>query len=262
MVSMLKRMRRLSALAICVLGLVLQAGNVSASAFKVTPVRVTFSGASSTLLTLNNESDQPLRFQISSFAWKQDPKGEVKLDATEDIVFFPALLTLAPGEERKVRVASTVAAGQVEKTYRIFFEELPGIEKPGDNAGAQVKILTKMGIPIFVAPQKGYAQAVIENGALKGNAIVFDVRNSGNIHFALQKVKVQGMAADGQVAFERELDGWYVLAGSPRTYSVDVPAADCGKIRKVNVEAQTDIASVGNAGMVVGGFDVASGGCK
>jgi len=259
---MLNGMRRLAALAICVLGLVLQAGNVFASAFKVTPVRVTFSGASSTLLTLKNESDQPLRFQISSFAWKQDPKGEVKLEPSDDIVFFPALLTLGPGEERKVRVASTVAAEQVEKTYRIFFEELPGIEKPGVTAGAQVKILTKMGIPIFVTPQKGYAQAVVENALIRDNAITFDVRNSGNIHFALQSVKVQGMAADGQVVFERELDGWYVLAGSPRTYTVDVPAADCGKIRKLTIEAQTDIATIGNAGALESSFEVAPGGCK
>jgi len=256
-------MRRLTtALTICVLGLVLQAGNASASAFKVTPVRVTFSGPSSTLLTLKNESDQPLRFQISSFAWQQDPKGEVKLDPTEDIVFFPALLTLGPGEERKVRVASSVAAQQIEKTYRIFFEELPGLEKPGQNTGAQVKILTKMGIPIFVTPEKGHAQAEIENGALKDGTLSFDVRNSGNIHFGLQKVKVRGIATDGQVAFERELDGWYVLAGSPRTYQLEVPADACRRIKTVSIEAETDIPSVGNGGAVSKTFDVAPGACK
>jgi fimbrial chaperone protein len=255
-------MRRLSALTVCVLGLVFQAGNVSGSAFKVTPVRVTFSGPSSTLLTLKNESDQPLRFQISSFAWQQDPKGEVKLEPSEDIVFFPALLILGPGEERKVRVAATVAAQQVEKTYRIFFEELPGLEKPGQTSGAQVKILTKMGIPIFVTPEKGNAQAVIENGALAAGALSFDVRNSGNIHFGLQRVKIRGIAADGQTAFERELDGWYVLAGSPRTYQLEVPADACRRIKTVAIEAETDIASIGNSGTISRTFDVAPGGCK
>lgn len=259
---MLEGMRRLTALAICVLGLVFQAGDASASAFKVTPVRVTFSGPSSTLLTLKNESDQPLRFQISSFAWQQDPKGEVKLQPSDDIVFFPALLTLGPGEERKVRVASTVAAEQVEKTYRIFFEELPDMQKPAENAGAQVKILTKMGIPIFVTPEKGYAQAVIENVALKNGALAFDVRNSGTLHFALQKVKVRGMTSNGQTAFERELDGWYVLAGSPRTYEIEVPADACGKVTSVAIEADTDITTLSNAGAVTKTFDIAAGGCK
>ena len=249
------------ALAIFVLGLVLQAGNAAASAFKVTPVKVTFSGPSSTLLTLKNESDQPLRFQISAFAWQQDPKGEVKLQPSEDIAFFPALLTLGPGEERKVRVASTVGAEQVEKTYRIFFEELPGMDKP-QTSGAQVRILTKMGIPIFVEPQKGYAQASIENVALKNGALGFDVRNSGSVHFALEKVKVRGLAVDGSTAFEQELDGWYVLAGSPRTYDVEVPPDACRKITSVSVEADTDITSLGNAGTVTKTFEIAPGGCK
>ncbi len=256
-------MRRFKALVICVLGLVLQAGNIAASAFKVTPVRVTFSGPSSTLLTLKNESDLPLRFQISSFAWQQDPGGKVKLEPTEDIVFFPTLLTLAPGEERKVRVASTVTAQQTEKTYRIFFEELPGTEKQTQSSGAQVKILTKMGIPIFVTPEKGRAEAVIENGTIKDGSLSFDVRNTGNIHFGLQKVKVHGAGADGKIAFERELDGWYVLAGSPRTYQVDVPADVCSKVKTVSIEAETDIASAaGNTATVTKTFDIGPGGCK
>src|SRR5438132_13311632 len=121
-------MRR-GALTAMVLGLVLQAGNIAGSAFKVTPVRVTFSGPSSTLLTLRNESDQPLRFQISSFTWSQDARGSVQLSPTDDIVFFPALLTLNAGEEWKVRVAATGAATDGEKADRIFFEELPPLEK-------------------------------------------------------------------------------------------------------------------------------------
>src|SRR6266550_8294694 len=155
-------MRKTLALTAVVLGLVLQAGTLAASAFKVTPVRVTFSGPSSTLLTLKNESDQPLRFQISSFVWSQDPKGAMQLTPTEDIVFFPALLSLNPAEERKVRVAATVAATDVEKTYRIFFEELPPLDTKNEKSGAQVRILTKMGIPIFVTPAKGYAEAAVQ----------------------------------------------------------------------------------------------------
>src|SRR6187549_4182240 len=102
------RVRVQRALLITILGLVLQAENVAASAFKVTPVRVTFSGPSSTLLTLRNDSEESLRFQISAFAWSQDAQGGIQLGSTEDISFFPALLTLKPGEERKVRVATTV----------------------------------------------------------------------------------------------------------------------------------------------------------
>ena len=233
-------MRKTLALTAVVLGLVLQAGTLAASAFKVTPVRVTFSGPSSTLLTLKNESDQPLRFQISSFVWSQDPKGAMQLTPTEDIVFFPALLSLNPAEERKVRVAATVAATDVEKTYRIFFEELPPLERP-ENSGAQVRILTKMGIPIFVSPEKANAAPSIDSVKLEKGTLGFDVRNSGNAHFTLEGVKLQGVGSNGESLFDRQLEGWYVLAGSPRTYSVEIPAGTCSKLKKIVIEAQTDI---------------------
>lgn len=233
-------MRRVLALAVIVLGLVLQAGNAAASAYKVTPVRVTFSGPSSTLLTLKNESDQPLRFQISSYSWSQDAKGAMQLTPTDDIAFFPALLSLNPGEERKVRVASTVAATTTEKTYRIFFEELPPLEKP-EASGAQVRILTKMGIPIFVTPAKGSAEASIESVRMDKGTLAFDVRNSGNVHYALEGVKVHGLGASGESLFEHQLDGWYVLAGSLRSYTADIPADTCSKLKKIVIDAETDI---------------------
>lgn len=254
-------MRKIVALTTMVLGLVLQAGNMSGSAFKVTPVRVTFSGPSSTLLTLRNESDQPLRFQISSYTWSQDPRGAVQLGPTDDIVFFPALLSLNAGEERKVRVAATVAATDVEKTYRIFFEELPPLDTRNEKSGAQVRILTKMGIPIFVAPTKGNAEASIDSVRVEKGTLGFDVRNSGNVHFALEGVKLRGIGSNGETLFDRQLGGWYVLAGSPRTYSVEVPAADCSKLKKVVIEAQTDITSVGS-GTVTREFEVSPGLCK
>jgi fimbrial chaperone protein len=253
-------MRRCLALIATVLGLALQAGNISGSTFKVTPVRVTFSGPSSTLLTLKNESDQPLRFQITTFSWSQDPKGAMQLAPTEEIVFFPALLSLGPGEERKVRVAATVAAKDVEKTYRIFFEELPPLERPL-TLGAQVRILTKMGIPIFVAPAKGKAEASIELVRMEKGTLGFDVRNSGNVHFSLEGVKLHGIGSKGQTLFDRQLDGWYVLAGSPRSYSVEIPAPSCSSLKKIVIEAQTDVTSVGN-GTVTKEFEVSPAFCK
>src|SRR5437899_4115396 len=168
----------------------------------------------------------------------------MQLASTEDIVFFPALLSLNPGEERKVRVAATVAAKDREKTYRIFFEELPPLERP-ETSGAQVRILTKMGIPIFVSPANGNAEASIDSLKMEKSTLAFDVRNSGNVHFALEGVKLRGVGSNGESLFDRQLDGWYVLAGSPRMYSVEIPAASCSKLKKIVIEAETDIASRG-----------------
>ena len=241
-------------------GLLLQAGTVSASAFKVTPVRVTFNGPSSTLLTLKNDSTETLRFQIAAYTWTQDTKGAIQLGPTEDVTFFPALLTLSAGEERKVRVATSVSAKDVEKTYRIFFDELPPLETPKETGGAQVRILTKMGIPIFVEPDKGYAEAKVENGKVEGGHLRFDIRNTGNMHFAVQSVKIRGVNAKGEAELEREVEGWYVLPGTPRNYDLELPAGVCGKLKTVSLEVQTDVP--GNTGPIKTDVDVTPASCK
>jgi len=86
------------------------AHSVHASAFHVTPIRVDFDrNTTSTVMTLVNESTEELRFQISVSSWLQNKQGQMQLSPTDDIVFFPALLSLKAGEERKVRVGRTVA---------------------------------------------------------------------------------------------------------------------------------------------------------
>lgn len=235
-------MRKTLALAIVVLGLVLQAETLRASAFRVTPVQVRMTGKSSTLLTLANESGEPLRFQISAFAWTQGPAGEIQLAPTDDITFFPALLTLGAGEERKVRVGSNTVATDVEKTYRIFFEELPPADRP-DQKRNEVKILTKMGVPIFVQTASSAAEGRISDLKLTGSDVTFRVANSGTAHFTIQKVHVALSDDSGKKVFERDLDGWYVLAGGYRQYRVEVPSAICRQVTSVAVDAATDIMS-------------------
>ena len=108
--------------------------SASAATFSVNPTQIYLSGrTTSALLTLRNDSTETLRFQLSAFAWNQSATGEILLEPTQDVVFFPALLTLKQGEERRIRVGSTVSPGAIEKTYRIFVEELPaaGVTRRG-----------------------------------------------------------------------------------------------------------------------------------
>jgi fimbrial chaperone protein len=237
-------MRRLIALILGTLGLVLQAESASASAFRVTPIQVVLSGKSSTLLTLMNESDQSLRFQISAFAWTQSPAGEIKLAPTEDILFFPSLLTLKPGEERKVRVGANVAAGETEKTYRIFFEELPPAEKPAsDKRTSEVRILTKMGVPIFIQPPKTTAEARVADLKSENGRVSFQVSNRGNTHYSVRTIHLTATGAGGEKVFSRDLDGWYILSAGVRDYGVDLPSESCPSIRSIKVEVVTDIST-------------------
>ena len=223
------------------LGILCAAGPARASAFRVTPVQVALSAtATSTLLTLSNESSESLRFQVRVYAWNQSPNGEMELYPTEDIVLFPTLVTLAPGKDRKVRIGSATSFGSSEKAYRVFFEELPPLEGPREGATpSQVRILTKMGIPIFLQPAKPRSAGAIDGLSVDNGHLRFLVRNDGNVHFVLRAVRIKGVGAAGDAVFDREVEGWYVLPGGTRVYDLSIPAEVCSRVKGVMVESET-----------------------
>ncbi len=213
-----------------------------AASFAVTPIQLYLGpGATSALLTVENKSTETLRFQVSANAWNQSPKGEIELAPTGDVIFFPSLLTIDPGKERKIRVGVSRPAGDVEETYRIFVEELPAAEKPAASGNrSEVKVLTRMGIPIFVRPKTVRRGGAVESPKLEGGELAFRVRNTGSVAFTLHSVRVSGTGADGNTTFEKQAEGWYVLAGGVREYVLSVPPAACAGTKTIVVEARTE----------------------
>ncbi|MEO8215869.1 MAG: fimbria/pilus periplasmic chaperone [Acidobacteriota bacterium] len=214
----------------------------TAATFRVSPVQVVFDGArSSDLLTITNQSSEELRFQITAFTWDQQPSGEMQLTPTNEIVFFPALLSVAPGQERKVRVGlSGAERGNVEKTYRLFFEEMRPIDSAQDGK-AQIRVLTKMGVPVFLQPRKVSLKSALEDVRVAGGTLMFDVANGGSVHYMLQGASATGFGADGKKIFQHQFEGWYVLAGGKRSYQTEIPPTDCSQIQKIVVTAQTGV---------------------
>jgi fimbrial chaperone protein len=207
----------------------------SAATFSVNPTQIMLSGkTTSTLLTLSNDSDEPIRFQLSAFAWSQTASGEIELTATQDVVFFPALLTLGPKEQRRIRVGATVAVAAVERTYRIFVEELPPLQAPG--ADAAVRVLTKMGVPIFLRPARQAATATLNDLGVRAGTLHFTVANTGTVHFVPEQIKVRAIGRDGKPVIERDVAGWYILAGGRREFGIALPAVDCGRISSLAIE--------------------------
>lgn len=243
-------------------GLLLPARTADASAFRVTPIRVDLSSrASSALMTLVNESDKELRFQISVYEWAQENgSGEMQLTPTKDIVFFPSLLTLKPAEERNVRVGTARKSEAVEKTYRIFFEELPPLET-ADAPGAQVTVITKLGVPIFIQPQKPAPAGEVANLAYAARKLAFDVRNNGNVHFFARAVRVTGLDADGKPVFQKQREGWYVLRDGSRRYEVELSEPECAKTQTLRVEVDTNIDAAEDA-VLTRDLRVTNGACS
>lgn len=211
-----------------------QAGAASAATFTVDPTQIFLSGRTgSVLLTLRNESTETLQFELSVFAWTQSPTGQMQLEPTEDIVFFPTLLTLKPMETRRVRVGSATSQDVREKTYRIFVEELPPVNPVGNG----IRVLTKMGIPIFVRPAKQVATATLTDLRQQDGALRFTLSNAGTVHVVPQSIKVRGLAGSN-AAFDRELEGWYVLAGGRREFDMTFPKDACAQVTAIVVDVQ------------------------
>ncbi len=189
-----------------------------ASNFAVSPVEVSLSSkVQSQIITISNQSDQVLRFQVKTYSWNQDTKGNMYLSDTQNMVAFPMLFSLNPGEKRDIRVGTSIPVGDSEKTYRINIQQLNSkVSSSGEQTG--VNILTKVSIPIYLEPKKKKViDGHIENIRVKNNHIFFELKNIGNVHFVAQNIKVQGLSGTKNI-FDRQRKGWYVLAGVSQPY--------------------------------------------
>ena len=212
-------------------------GSALASSFAVNPTQIFLTSKStSAILTLRNESDESLRFQLTVFAWDQSARGEMKLQPTSDIVFFPTLLTLAPKESRNVRVGAVTGFEAIEKSYRIFVEELPP-QAPQSGQSA-VRVLTKMGVPIFLQPTRTQAQASLRDLMVKDGVFTFNIRNTGNVHFVPEAVRVSGINHAGEMMLDQQLDAWYILAGGVRSYEMKLPAPGCSALAALSIDVR------------------------
>jgi fimbrial chaperone protein len=210
-----------------------------ASSFSVTPIKITLSGREqSALLTLLNQSDEEVRFKIATHEWKQSPKGEMELHDTKDIVIFPTMLTLGPKQERKLRVGTVVPPGPSERSYRVFVEELPPLKSPKAESQSQVRVLTKMGIPIFIEPVRPALSGLVDGLTVAKGTLGFAVKNTGNLHFLAQTIQIKALDAASATVFEKKLDGWYVLAGGTRLWEVEIPKEACAKSKVFTVDVQ------------------------
>ncbi|HEY6508718.1 MAG TPA: fimbria/pilus periplasmic chaperone [Vicinamibacterales bacterium] len=206
-----------------------------ASNFTVTPTEVNLSpSATSALITLRNGSKLPLRFEITLVSWSEDERGQMTLTPSPDVTFFPKLVELAGGTSRNVRIGINAGtARDVERSFRLFVEELPDQSAPAANA---VALRTKVGIPVFVRPAKPSRTAVIDGVSVQNGKVLARVRNTGNLHISVDTVSVTGTSGSAAPTFTKEGPGWYVLPGATRVFEVPMTATECRTTTQVAVE--------------------------
>lgn len=206
-----------------------------AAAVTVNPTRVHLSASQrSELIELRNGGTEPARFQAQAHAWHETADGQLVLAPTRDLLFFPSLLEVPAGETRRIRVASTVRPGAVERSYRMILDEFP---RP---AGAgTVLVLTRLSIPVFVQPAKPKAASSVQADIVRGQAVIW-LTNAGNSYYKAASVRLVARSASSAVVFEHSLTGWYMLAGGKRRYVVPLPPGVCKNIASLHTTLRTE----------------------
>jgi fimbrial chaperone protein len=212
--------------------------------FDIQPVSIDFSRSGDvTLLALRNLGARTMRLQVEAYAWEQNPDGTLKLSDTDDILYFPQMFELRSGATQNVRVGTTAAPGAVEKTYRIFIEELPeaadSVPLQASSRSVSLRVAPRVGVPVFVRPVKAVEQLTIDNIAITGGLVGFELRNTGTVHLIPTKIRVDGRTASGATAFGQELTGWYILAGGVRQYRLPIPRSDCASLSEITIRVVT-----------------------
>lgn len=211
---------------------------VHAGDFGVSPIRIELDRATkSALVTVTNDDSKPLAFQARALEWTQDEKGADRYTETTDLVYFPQQFKIAPNESRVVRLGYKVPAAQNEKTYRLFIEELADAKREPTQTGIAVTL--RFGVPVFSRPAAARSSGDAELTVSARNVRAL-LKNTGNVYFRPDSVRLLGLGAGGDTLFDQTLDGWYLLAGAQRPYSFTLPPDICPKLRTLRLEAPVD----------------------
>lgn len=212
---------------------------VAAASWRVIPILLDFDQKTrSGVITLYNEGENKVSLQIKSMAWSQDSTGKDQYQEDAELIFFPRLLTIEPGKSQVLRVGMQIPATAVEKTYRLFIEEIPEARKA--DQGATIAIALRFGVPIYAAPLKSEARGEFGEAVLAKGAVTTVIKNSGNVHFRIQTVQLIGKDVSGAEVLRQKLDGWYLLSGVSRPYVFTLPAEACRKAATLELLADTD----------------------
>jgi fimbrial chaperone protein len=221
--------------ALAAAGLLLPPARAAAGDLGISPVVVDLGTARSQIVTVRNAAPERGRYQVRAYAWDESPLGEMRLEAAKDLVVFPTILDLEPGQERKLRIGTTAVPAERERSWRVFVEEiLPAVTQ---EEGNRIRTRIRIGIPVFLAPARRHAGAEIAGLGIERRKVTFLVRNSGSVRIRPKDVRVTVADRGGKTLAEKRFEGWYVLAGGDRLYQLELPADVCARAATVTAIA-------------------------
>lgn len=224
------------------LALSLAAGLCAAAEFSVTPIRLDMEpGTRSATVTVVNDDEKPLRLQLKLMAWTQDAAGRDVYAESDDLVYFPKLMSVPAKDRRLVRIGLKAPAG-AERTYRLLLDQLPDAVQP---TASGLNFTVRFALPIFLPATQPQVRGAIQSIALEDGKLRVAVANTGNQNF-----RITSVSAHAATGFSAEAAGWYLLPGVQRVHTMEIPAEACRSLRRLDVTVKTDKLSL------EGGLDV------
>lgn len=212
----------------------------SGGEFQVSPIMMDLGKTTkSGVITVTNMGNEKINLQVQATEWKQDAAGKDSYTKTADIVYFPKIISLEKGDAQIIRVGMKGAPPAIEKTYRLYIQEIPQPKK-AEKGKAEVAIAIRFGVPIFIKPPDENLKGVIESVTLTEGTAKAVLKNTGNVHFKITTVSVTGLTADGREQFSKEIKGWYLLAGAAREYGTPVPHDVCNKLERIRFDIKAE----------------------
>lgn len=207
-----------------------------AGSFGVAPMRVDLGpGATSATITVTNDGDQALSFQATLSAWRQGPDGKDEYADSKDLIFFPQMFSVEPHDKRILRVGVKGPPPQSEKAYRLYIAELAAPTGAKPAGPAQVRVMLRFGIPVFVAPAAPKRDLAMDEPQVAAGKVLVTIRNRGN-----QGTKFDTLAVMRDKQVLAETNGWHVLPGAARTFEIAIDPARCAASGTLEVVANAE----------------------
>ena len=210
----------------------LLAAGAGAASLKLYPVRIILSPDQPVqTMTIHNSGTEPARVQLRVFAWRQVDGHDV-FEQTRDILANPPIFAVAPGGDQIARFGLRTAPGTVEKSYRVFLQEVPTDRprKPGE-----VQTLLRISVPIFVPAPNAVGQLQWRLWPAGSKRVTIAIHNVGSAHVQLDHLDLR---LGGKMIAAKDMSV-YLLPGASRQLTLDA-ATVLGVGQTIALAARTD----------------------
>lgn len=179
-----------------------------AQTITVVPVNIQFApGQSVATLTVMNQGDKEVGYQIRAFAWSQGDGDQQT--PTDNLMVSPPMGKIPASASQIVRLVLRQPAQGRESTYRIVLDQIPGSADPGT-----VRFALRVSLPAFAAPAGRIAPRLDWNVERRGDGIDLIVHNDGTRHESLRNITLT--TADGAKFTTEDNGSPYILPGATR----------------------------------------------